>query len=57
MDPLPHTGDACMEDNIVAVLTDQQNLRKEHTEASQDTKATLSRVESSLADVFKWTMR
>ncbi len=49
---LPHTGDTCTEDNMAAVLTELQNRQEEYTEASQDTKVTLTREESCLTDVL-----
>ena len=42
---------------MAAVLTELRNLRKEHAEASQDTKTTLSRVESTLGDVLERTTK
>uniref|UniRef100_A0A3B3XAJ7 L1 transposable element RRM domain-containing protein n=1 Tax=Poecilia mexicana TaxID=48701 RepID=A0A3B3XAJ7_9TELE len=39
------------------VLAELIQLRKEHTDASHDTKATLSRVESSLKDVLERTTK
>lgn len=43
--------------NMATVLAEIQQLRKEHTEASNNTKAALSRVETSLTDVLKRTTR
>lgn len=45
------------ESNMAAVLTELRNLRKEHTEASRDTKTTLYRVESTLNDVMEGTAK
>ncbi len=53
MDLLQHTGDTCTEDDMAAVLTELQNRQEEYTEASRDTKVTLTREESSLADVLE----
>ena len=38
---------------MAAVLPELRDLQREHSEASEDTKATLSRVESSLKDVLQ----
>lgn len=45
------TGEEQAETSMAAVLAELRNLRQEHTEASRDTKATLSRVESALEEV------
>ncbi|KAL6478461.1 hypothetical protein MHYP_G00142960 [Metynnis hypsauchen] len=42
---------------MATVLMELRNLRKEHTEASLDTKTTLSRVESTLCDVLERTTK
>lgn len=57
MDMSSNTGEAYAENNMAAVLTELHNLRKEHTEASQDTNVTLSRVESTLSDVLERTAK
>lgn len=44
-------------DNMETVLSEIQQLRKEHTEASTNTTASLSRVESSLKDVLERTTK
>lgn len=40
---------------MAAVLAELRDLRREHAEASQDTKGSLSRVESTLGDVLERT--
>lgn len=50
-------ADTHMESNLSTMLTKLKNLRKEHTEASQNTKASLSRVEANLKDVLKCTSK
>ena len=44
-------------EEMAAVLAELRDLRREHSEASQDTKATLSRVESTIDDVLSRTTR
>uniref|UniRef100_A0A3B3XXM6 L1 transposable element RRM domain-containing protein n=1 Tax=Poecilia mexicana TaxID=48701 RepID=A0A3B3XXM6_9TELE len=44
-------------DNMETVLAELKQLRKEHTDASNNTKATLSRVELSLKDVLERTTK
>lgn len=43
------------EDNMAPVLEELRNFRKEHADASKDTKAALSRVETTLKDVVDRT--
>ena len=52
-----HPHDTGSEEKMAAVLAELRDLRREHSEASKDTKATLSRVESSLEDVLLRTTR
>lgn len=56
---LPETTMAVSEqkDNMETVLAELIQLRKEHTDASHDTKVTLSRVEASLKDVLERTTK
>ena len=57
MDAASNTREEYPEGNMLSVLTELRNLRKEHTEASQDRKTTLSRVESTLSDVLQRTAK
>lgn len=56
---LPETTTVVSEqkDNMETVLAELKQLRREHTDASHDTKTTLSRVESSLKDVLERTTK
>lgn len=57
VDTSSNMADTQTDNNLTVVLTELKNLRKEHTEASQDTKTTLSRVESTLKDVLERTTK
>lgn len=57
IDTASPTGEAGTVEEMAAVLAELRNVRREHSEASQDTKATLSSVESTLDDVLSRTTR
>lgn len=50
-DEQPNPKDEGGEEPMAAVLAELRTLRKEHTEASKDTKESLARVEAALAEV------